>query len=144
MTMCIEQFNKLADLINIFSEAIPEGISDKLDLNGISISLSKNDGKVQLSIESKQENKSEDSSIKEVIEEFKQSIYELDDNVFLEVIEDIKDKVDIKRFDELLNLEVYNEELIQEVTELMDYVSKVICNKLQDKIQGLTNLCEKF
>lgn len=147
MITSIEQFNELANLINTFSTAIPEGVSEELDLNGIKISLSKNDGKVQLSIESEQGTQYmefDDTSIKEVVKEFKQSIDELDDNVFLEVLEEIKDSVDIKRFDELLNLEDYNEELAHETEELMDYVSQVICAKLQDKIQGLVDLYEKF
>lgn len=147
MITSIEQFNELADLINIFSKAIPEGISEELELDGIKISLSKNDGKVQLRLESEQGTQCmefNDTSIKEVVNEFKQSIDELDDNVFLEVLEEIKDKVDIKRFDELLNLDNYNEELANEVEDLMDYTSQVICEKLQSKIQGLVDLYEKF
>ncbi len=141
--MNIEQFNELTNIINMFSDAIPDNIEEKLELGDLKIFISKRDGKVEFNVESKKE-EFDDSEIKETAKDFRESLKELDDQTFMEVVEEIKDNVDMKRFDELLNLESYNEESANEVMDLMNQVSEVICNKLQDKIQELVNLYDKF
>ena len=141
--MNIEQFNELTNIINMFSDAIPDNIDEKLELGDLKISISKRDGKVELNVESKKE-EFNDSEIKETTKEFRERLKELDDQTFMEVVEEIKDDIDMQKFDKLLNLESYNEESANEVTDLMNQVSKVICNKLQDKIQELVNIYDKF
>lgn len=141
--MNIEQFNELTNIINMFSDAIPDNIDEKLELGDLKISISKRDGKVELNVESKKE-EFNDSEIKETTKEFRERLKKLDDQTFMEVVEEIKDDIDMQKFDKLLNLESYNEESANEVTDLMNQVSEVICNKLQDKIQKLVNLYDKF
>lgn len=141
--MNIEQFNELTNIINMFSDAIPDNIDEKLELGDLKISISKRDGKVELNVESKKE-EFNDSEIKETTKEFRERLKKLDDQTFMEVVEEIKDDIDMQKFDKLLNLESYNEESANEVTDLMNQVSEVICNKLQDKIQELVNIYDKF
>lgn len=144
-----ETFNEL-DLLEIL-KLLPEGINQGCS-NGIeSICVKKENGKIDIECTySTEENKDttetsfDDSSIKEVVKEFKESINSLDDSVFLEALNTAKEVVNIKRFNDLLNLEQYSETEAIEIGCLMDYFTDVISNILQDKIQNLISLSEKF
>lgn len=144
MITSIEQFNELANIINLFSSAIPEGIDEKLELDGVTVSLFKNNGKVELMVESKQDTAFDDSDTRKTVKEFKESIEKLDDSIFIEVVESLKEKIDVKRFNKLLDLEHYDEKLSNEVVDMMNIVTQVISDKLQNKIKELTNIYSKF
>lgn len=131
----IEKFNEIANLIDLFSNAIPEGTSEKLDLDGFSIHLSKEGGKVNLSIHENEEN------LQDAVQEFKSNIEALDDDLFIEVIKEIKENIDLKRFDELLNSNSYKND---EVLKTIDYVSKVIAEHIQKEIDRLEELKNRF
>ena len=86
----------------------------------------------------------DDSEVKELVAEFKDSIEELDDSIFLESLEKARSAVDVKRFNDLLSLETFTEDEATEVTCLIDYFSQIISTTLQEKIQELFSLSEKF
>lgn len=144
-----ETFNEL-DLLEILRILIPEGTNQGCSDGNRSISVKNENGKITIecSYDKETEDASDksfnDSDIKEIVAEFKDSIENLDDSIFLESLEKAKAAVDVKRFDELLNLEKYSEAEAIEIACLIDYFSQVIATTLQEKIQELIDLSEKF
>lgn len=144
-----ESFNEL-DLLEILKLLIPEGTNQGCSDGNKSISVKNENGKITIecSYEEEKEDTSDksfdDSEIKELVAEFKSSIEDLDDSIFLESIEKAKVAVDVKRFDKLLNLEKFTEAEATEVACLIDYFSQLIAVTLQEKIQELVDLSEKF
>lgn len=141
----LREFNELFNLPD-FDIAIPEDINKSLDLNGMKFRISKNGNSIQVEFTSENEDEEtfDDSDIKEIVEEFKDSISRLDDKVFLESLKKAKDAIDIKRFDELLNLEKYSEAEATEIECLMDYFTRVIEVTLESYIQDLLEYSKAF
>ena len=143
----LQEIKELFDLINIFNVTIPDGAEESLEVNGTKITLNKKDGVINISVISDNEDafeKFNDSSIKEVIKEYKERIEELDDCLFVEAAEEMGQYFNMKRFDELLNKNYFTEEEAVEVSEMIDQSSQIICNCLEDKINELTNIYNKF
>ena len=142
----LQEVKELFDLINIFNIAIPDGAEESLEVNGTKITLNKKDGVINISVTSDNEDEEtfDDSDIKEIVEEFKDSISRLDDKVFLESLKKAKDAIDIKRFDKLLNLEKYSEAEATEIECLMDYFTRVIEVTLESYIQDLLEYSKAF
>lgn len=145
----ITSFDNLTDLFSIINTIVPEGTSKELKANEMKISLSKNNGVVNLKVESITQNDEEnkvfdDSLIKKRVENFKLNLDNLDNDVFLEVLEEIKNEYNIKKVDEFLNFKKYDEESSAEVSEIIDYISKVVCDKLKNKMEEIIDLHDKF
>lgn len=144
-----KHFNEL-DLLEILRLLIPEGTNQGCSDGNKSISVKNEDGKITIECsyeeesEDNSDNQYDDSDIKEIVAEFKTSLEHLDDSIFLESLEKIKEAVDVKRFDELLDLEKYSEAEAVEVACFIDYFTQVISTTLQDKIRELLDLSEKF
>lgn len=144
-----ESFNEL-DLLEILKLLIPEGTNQGCSDGDKSISVKNENGKITIECsystetEDNSDESFDDSDIKEIVAEFKDSLENLDDSIFLESLEKAKAAVDVKRFDELLNLEKYSEAEAIEIACLIDYFSQIISTTLQEKIQELVNLSEKF
>jgi len=130
------------NLMNILGRAVPEGTDEELEIDNIKVHFQKKDGKIK--IEVKSDTTFDDSDIKELVEEYKESIKELDDDLFLEVTEELGKKISIKEFDELLNLEHFTEDQADKVEEMIDLASEIICSHLQCKIQELIALYNRF
>ena len=81
---------------------------------------------------------------KEIVEEYKEGIKALDDDLFVEIVDELKSKLDLTRFNELLDLESFDEDQAQEVEKMIDISTDIICLHLQHKIQGMVELYEKF
>lgn len=140
-----QKMNDLTDLLNIFGLIIPEGIDKVFEEDGTQIHISKKNGDVKISVNSNKDLSGEgfdDSSIKEAISEFKDNINDLDDSVFIESLEEAV--IDVKRFDELLNLEKFTEAEATEVANMINYFSQLVHNNLQTKIDELSELKERF
>lgn len=86
----------------------------------------------------------DDSAIKEMAKGFKEAIKVLDDNLFIESVEDFKENINLNRFNELLDLEEFDEDQAQEVERMINTASEVICSHIQKKIKDLVDLYEKF
>lgn len=144
-----ESFNEL-DLLEILKLLIPEGTNQGCSDGNRSISVRNENGKITIECsynpetEDDSDESFDDSDIKEIVAEFKDSLENLDDSIFLESLEKAKVAVDVKRFDELLNLEKYSEAEAIEIACLIDYFSQIISTTLQEKIQELVDLSEKF
>lgn len=142
-----QKMNDLTDLLHIFGLIIPEGTDKVFEEDGTQIHISKKNGGVKISVNSNKDLSGEnfdDSSIKDAISEFKDNINDLDDSIFIESLEEARKAIDVKRFDELLNLEKFTEAEATEVANMITYFSQIISNNLQEKIQELLELQERF
>lgn len=140
----LQEVKELFDLINIFNIAIPDGAEESLEVNGTKITLSKKDGVINISVTSDNEDAVDDSCIKEIIKEYKERIEELDDCLFVEAAEEMDQYFDIQRFDELLNQDTFTEEEAAEVSEMIGQSSQIICDHLEDKINELVDVYNRF
>lgn len=84
----------------------------------------------------------DDSEIKEIVKNYKKAIEDLDDDTFIAAVEDFN--LDLKKFNDLLDLEHYNKSEAQEVETMIADSSEVICKYLQDDITRLVNLYDRF
>lgn len=141
-----QKMNDLTDLLHIFGLIIPEGTDKVFEEDGTQIHISKKNGSVKISVNSNKDLSGDfdDSSIKDAISEFKDNINDLDDSVFIESLEEARKAINVKRFDELLNLEKFTEAEATEVANMITYFSQIISNNLQEKIQELLELQERF
>lgn len=143
----LQEVKELFDLINIFSIVIPDGAEESLEANGTKIVLNKKDGVINISVTSDNEDAVkgfDDSCIKEIIKEYKERIEELDDCLFVEAAEEMGQYFDVQRFDELLNQDTFTEEEAAEVSEMIDQSSQIICDHLEDKINELVDVYNRF
>lgn len=99
------------------------------------------DGKETLKING-EEIKKEESKIQTLIKEYKENIELLDDCTFVEVLDETP--FDLKHFDTLLNKKSLTKEESKYVEEAIKYMNNSIHNKLEEKINNLTELIKKF
>lgn len=140
---------KLPDIINTLSLYLVEGTTESIFIDDYEISLNRKDGIINLTIDTNKADKNfeedfDDTDIKDIVSEFRDSINNLDDCIFLQALERAEKAIDIQRFDELLNLEKYSEVEATEVACLIDYFSQIISTVLQEKIQELVGMSNKF
>ena len=140
-------FNEFQDLTNILGLCIPDGTVETFESNNLKCHLEKDNGHLKIEIESnipEQYGEFDDSDTKKIVEEYKEGIKALDDDLFVEIVDKLKSKFDLNRFNELLDLESFNEEQAQEVEKMINISTDIICLHLQHKIQGMVELYEKF
>lgn len=145
-----ESLNEL-DLLEILRLLVPEGTNQGCSSDNGSISIKNENGKITIECSYKKDKKDnethkvfDDSSTKELVSDFKESILALDDAVFIESIRKAKDAINIKRFDSLLKNERFTESEAIEIECLINYFSQIILDTLKEKIEELVNLSEKF
>lgn len=140
-------FNELPDLMNILSLCIPDGTVETFESEDLKYHLEKDNDYLKIEIKTNTPNQKEDfddSCTKEIVEDYKDGIKAIDDDLFVEIVEELKSKLDLTRFNELLDLEEFDEEQAQEVEEMIDISTGIICLHLQHKIQSMVELYEKF
>ena len=143
----IIDFNELSDITNILDLYIPNGTVETFESDGIKYHLEKDKGHLKLEIDvniPEQDEEFDDSATKEIVKEYKEGIKALDDDLFIEVVDELKSKLDLTKFNELLDLESFDKDQAQEVEKMIDISTNVICMHLQHKIQGMVELYEKF
>lgn len=84
------------------------------------------------------------SELKERISQYKKNIEQLEDDLFLEATEDISKVLNIKEFNELLDLDSFTKEEAEKVEDMINCSSEIISNKLLDKINKLVEIYNKF
>lgn len=132
----LSNINELFETFNV----IPDGTNEKFCLNGLEITLYKKDGVIDVRVRTNEEEKLEtfdDSKVKEKVNRYKEGIEEIDDNIFLDILEEMREVINITEFDDLLELESYTEEDASRVEELIDHSTLIIRKYLQNKIQDL-------
>lgn len=131
------------ELLGIFN-TIPEGTDEKICINDLEVSLTKNDGKIDIKIEVNQEDCDDYEEVRKMIAKYKENIEALDDNTFLEILDEMKEVIDIKEFDDLLELDSFTDETAARVEGLIEHSTLIIHKFLQNKIQNLMELYERF
>lgn len=137
------QIENLANLIQVLKDIIPEGIEEKLEADGLQVSLIKRDGDIKINVTS-EEKPFNDSEVKEYISDFKSNIEALDDSLFVKVTEEFGETFDTKEFDNLLKLDSYTKQEAEKVTEMISEFSNIVCEHLQCEIEKLVELYERF
>ena len=138
-----QNFNSINELYNIISLLIPEGTEKEYELDGTKIHISRKDGKISI-FTSKDVNVFDDSSIKEEIKEFKENINNLDDDIFVDSFEKVKEVIDVKRFNELLDYDNFTESEAYEIEGMLSYFSQVVYELITEKIEKLKESRDNF
>lgn len=128
----------ITELINAL---IPEGAIQEYDIDGEKVTVSKKDGVVNITTFKEE---FDDTYIKELIKDYKESIKELDDCVFVEAVDDFSSKLDLKKFNELLDKEEFTKEEADEIERMIDTSVDCIQSHLEDKINSLIEVYRKF
>lgn len=140
-------FNEFPELANILSLCIPDGTVETFESDDLKCYLEKDNGHLKIEIEanvSENDGEFDDSETKEIVKDYKDNIKALDDTTFVEVVEELKSKLDLNKFNKLLDLEKFDENQAQEVEEMINIFTDVIHLHLQHKIQDMVELYEKF
>lgn len=117
------------ELLKLIEELfIPNGV---ININGITYKIEREGDTLKIEFKTR-------------IEEYKDAINELDDCMFLECLEEAKEQIDIKRFDELLEKKELTEEEFKEVNEEIDLFIDIIRNHISNKIDDLNELDSKL
>lgn len=143
----LPDITNMSDLTNILGLYIPDSTVETFESDNLKYHLEKDNGYLKLEIKAnipKQDGGFDDSATKEIVEEYKERIKALDDNLFVEIVEELKSKFNLTRFNELLDLESFDEDQAQEVEKMIDISANIICLHLQHKIQDMVELYEKF
>lgn len=143
----LENIIEVSNLLHELSLKIPEGSEQTFDVNGMKFTLKKEEGVIKLISEENDSNDSndfDDSDIKEIIKEYKENIDSLDDDVFLEVVEELGKVIDLNYFNELLDAKEFDKKSASDVKEYIEISADIIASKLQSKIYDLVTLYEKF
>ena len=133
----MDDFNQMFKLL---TSLIPDGTKQELEIDGAKYKFSKDGKDIKIEM-SKSFN---DTSIKEVVARYKENIKKLDDDLFVEVTEKLSTKLNLKEFNELLELKSFDEEQANKVEEMIDISADIICLYLYHKIQDMVELYEKF
>ena len=140
----LENIIEVSNLLHELSLKIPEGSEQTFDVNGMKFTLKKEEGVIKLISEENDSNDFDDSDIKEIIKEYKENIDSLDDDVFLEVVEELGKVIDLNYFNELLDAKEFDKKSASDVKEYIEISADIIASKLQSKIYDLVTLYEKF
>lgn len=130
--------DNLNNLITTLGHMIPENSGFLKTIDGYRVSASNIEGNISVRIEPN------DSKIKELISDYKKNMDKLDDCLFLEVLDEIKDHINLKTFDELLEQDVHSEEDIEIVKSMISFTNLVVHEHIENKIQDLKELLNKF
>lgn len=140
----MKNFNTYFNLIETINSIIPDGTCEEYEQDGMKISYQKDKDNFKLHLEVKKDEKFDDTEIKEIIAEYKKNIKLLDDDIFVKAAEEIGKKLDLKKFNDLLDLEKFDENQAKEVEEMMNKSVDIICHHLQHKIQDMIELYDSF
>jgi hypothetical protein len=109
--------------------------------NDYTVDFNSTDSSFELKIV-KNENENE---ILKAIKSYKDNLDLLDDCLFLEVMDDLKEyNINLKKFDDLLSQEEFTEDEEECVLYLISLVNSLITKRINNKIQELNNLKNKF
>lgn len=90
----------------------------------------------------------EDNTIKDKIAQFKDIVENIDDTVFIDVLELVSKRIDIKEFDSLLNKQNFTKEEAENLNNKMSYFINTAHDYVNVKIKELYNtddvLCKFF
>lgn len=111
-----------------------------------SIVYSNIDGKEKLTVNGEEikEEEYDDTITKKIVSGFKSAIEALDDDSFTAICEELSDKLDLTRFDELLESNSFTEEESDEVLDLINQFKSVTVKHLQNQLNEIHTVLKKF
>lgn len=143
----IEELKSLFKAFDMIQTLVPED-GKCLEKNGTVINVTKDGNTLKITIVSKEEDEEEekfdDTEIKEAIQEYKDKLNDLDDCLFVSATEDFGKEFEVKRFDELLNKETLTADEAMEVTKMIDCSLDIISDHLRKKIEELVSIYNRF
>ena len=143
----IEELKSLFKAFDMIQTLVPED-GKCLEKNGTVINVTKDGNTLKITIVSKEEDEEEekfdDTAIKEAIQEYKDKLNDLDDCLFVSATEDFGKEFEVKRFDELLNKETLTADEAMEVTKMIDRSLDIISDHLRKKIEELVSIYNRF
>ena len=139
----MDELKELMKILNLSS--MPDKISKDFAYEGVTGHLEKDKNYLRLSLKvDNQKEEFDDSEIKQIISEYKEHLKALDDDLFIEVMGLLKPKMDLQKFNDLLDLKTFTQKQAEEVEEMIDFSTEVICSTIQSKVQKLIDLYENF
>lgn len=143
----IEELKSLFKAFDMIQTLVPED-GKCLEKNGAVINVTKDGNTLKITIvpkeEDEEEEKFDDTEIKEAIQEYKDKLNDLDDCLFVSATEDFGKEFEVKRFDELLNKETLTADEAMEVTKMIDRSLDIISDHLRKKIEELVSIYNRF
>lgn len=143
MVRQINNFDEVITALKTMNMIMPNGLIEEADINGLKISLVKSNEGVTLKVTYSGDN-IDTEDVKEVISDYKEALDELDDNVFIDVVEELSKHVDMKRFNDLLEAKSFTDDEAKEVINMIDLSTKIIQESLQSKIDNLESILDRF
>lgn len=107
------------------------------------VNASNMNGVIRISVEPT-EQAYDDTKVKELVSNYKRNMDRLDDCLFLEVLDEIKDHLDLKTFNELTEQDSYSEEDAEIVKSMINFTNLVVHEHIVNKIQDLEELRDEF
>lgn len=83
-------------------------------------------------------------AVKSRVSKYKENIKKLDDDLFISVVEELETKLDLKEFNDLLELEEYDEDSLKALLIYLELSSNIIKEKIEEKINDLEELSQRF
>lgn len=105
----------------------------------INIEYSNIDGKEKLIINGKEIN-----GIINRVKKYKENLDLIDDCLFEEIMNNVSEDIDMKKFDELLEKDNYTKDEVTLVESYIDYINEVIKDTIKNKINKLIEIYNKF
>ena len=134
---------QLENVFNLIQKFIPEGTEKSFEADGVKVSLSNKDGEFKINIVNEEEKK-ENDKIKVLIEDFKEKVDELDDDIFDDVTNEFSKAYCLKDFDTLLSLDSYTDADADRATKMIDIFNACVRKHLTSRINKLAAFYDKF
>ena len=121
------------ELIDLINALVPEGTEKEINIDGNNVKISKKDGELEIEIV--------DNRIKECVSEFKRDKEDLDDDLFIDCLEEFGNT---KELDDLLKKDSFENDEADKIKNLISDFSKIVRSNLQEEIERLIHLYEQF
>lgn len=123
----------MKNLIDYYKD-VPSGT---YEIGGYIVTIEKSDNSISMELSTK-------DNTKEIVNEYKESLNKIEDDLFVKIVDEISKEINLKAFNDLLDQETYTSEESKKVLDLIDKSKKIILSKLQDEIESLVELYNKF
>ena len=134
----METFEDLFNIVKTISELLPKGEST-LDLGNIKLEVDKKDNSIKIKAVDEVSNSDLD-----LIREYKENIKLLDDELFIKATEKLSEDVDINYFNSLIERTTLTSNELNEVKAIIERSNEIIAELIEDEIDRLDSLLERF
>lgn len=133
-------------LLNIINELVKDGTDQVIDVNGTKVRITKKDNKLNIvaGYEDKEKEEVNQEEFGKYIKAFKNYLNEIDDTTFFEIKEELDKCMNIKVFNDMLNLDHYDLDDAKAVQQGIELVSQIANDKIRHRLSQLENLIDRF